>query len=146
MAEDDELKDLQSLLSDEWAQKWMDEHLADLEKSASSERLLYQSMVIGFVIGLAAQIGGYLLLASSPKEPLGLLADLLHAFGWSLWTGVVVALFIQVIPEVKRRQIRQALDAYKALKREQAAASGKRQQDTADSTDAGPVERQDRQE
>ncbi len=118
MTENDELKDLQSVFADEQAQEWMDAHLAELERDASGQRLLYRSMVFAFFIGLVAQIGGYLLLSSNPKEPLGLLADLLHAFGWSLWTGVVVALFIQVIPEVKQRQIRQALEAYKALKRE----------------------------
>ena len=46
------------------------------------------------------------------------MAALLEALGWSLWTGVVVALFVQVIPEVKRRQIKQAVDAYEALRRE----------------------------
>ncbi len=118
MTEEKESKDLQSILADEKAQAWMDEHLEELEKSTSSRSMLYQSMVIAFVVGIIAQIGGYILLASGPKEPLGLFADLLHAFGWSLWTGVIVALFIQVIPEVKQRQIRQALEAYKALKRE----------------------------
>jgi hypothetical protein len=62
-----------------------------------------------------------------PSEPLGLIADLLHALGWSLWTGVVVAVFVEVIPEVKRRQIRQALEAYEALRREQAPAGDQRQ-------------------
>jgi hypothetical protein len=50
------------------------------------------------------------------------LASVLHALGWSLWTGVVVALFVQVIPEVKRRQIEQAVDAYEALRRDEERA------------------------
>ena len=125
MTEDQESKDLQSILADEWAQAWMEEHLPGLKKSAYGQRLLYQSLAIAFVIGLVAQVGGYFLLASQPKEPLGLLADLLHALGWSLWTGVVVALFIQVIPEVKQRQIRQAIEAYEALKREKSQVAGK---------------------
>ena len=103
---------------DEYAQAWMGEHLTDLKKSVSGQGILYTSLVISFVVGLAAQIGGYLLLASAPGEPLGLLADLLHALGWSLWTGVVVVVFVQIIPEAKRRQIGQAIEAYEAYQRD----------------------------
>jgi hypothetical protein len=76
--------------------------------------------VISFVVGVAAHVGGYALLASLPRGLLGLLADLLHALGWSLWTGVVVVVFVEVIPEAKRRQIRRALEAYEALRRDKA--------------------------
>jgi hypothetical protein len=98
----------------------MAEHLTDLEKTVIGQRILYTSLLIAFLVGLAAHIGGYILLSSAPKEPLGLFADLLHAFGWSLWTGVVVVVFVQLIPEAKRRQIRSALDAYEAFQREKA--------------------------
>lgn len=120
MTESHDLNDVQSLFTDERALEWMEEHLPELKRFVSGQRLLYQSLVIGFVIGLAAHVGGYFLLASTPNGFLGLLADLLHALGWSLWTGVVVALFVQVIPEVKRRQIRQVLKAYEAIRRDQA--------------------------
>jgi hypothetical protein len=63
----------------------------------------------------------YLLKAWVTTEPLGLVADLLYALGFALWTGVVVV-FVQVIPEVKRRQFKQALDAYETAQREQARA------------------------
>ncbi len=99
---------------------WMDEHLPELRRSVYGQRLLYQSLGTGFVVGLAAQIGGYLLRPSPPTEPLGLVADLLYALGWALWTGVVVAVFVQVVPEAKRRQIKRTLDAYEARLREQA--------------------------
>jgi len=74
-------------------------------------------LVLGFVVGLAAHIAGYALLSSIPTGTLGLMADLLPALGWSLWTGVVVAIFVQVIPEAKRRQIKRAVDAHEALQR-----------------------------
>jgi hypothetical protein len=35
---------------------------------------------------------------------------------------VVVVVFVQVVPEAKRRQFKQALDAYEAGQREQARA------------------------
>jgi hypothetical protein len=46
-------------------------------------------------------IGGYLLKTSTTMEPLLLLADLLYALGFALWTGVVVAVFVQIWPEAK---------------------------------------------
>jgi hypothetical protein len=49
-------------------------------------------------------------------------ADLLYALGYALWTGVVVAVFVQVIPEVKRRQFKQALDAYEVTQRDRPSA------------------------
>src|SRR5262249_35030635 len=112
MTEDNESKSVTTMFNDEQILEWMEEHVKELKQSVSGQRILYESLVISFVVGLAAHIGGYVLLASMPKEPLGLLADLLHALGWSLWTGVVVAVFVQVIPEVKRRQIRRVLAEY----------------------------------
>jgi ABC-type molybdate transport system permease subunit len=129
MAENQELKGIVSMFADERAAAWMEEHLPELGQYVSGQRLLYQSLVISFVVGLAAHVGGYVLLSSAPSGLLGLLADLLHALGWSLWTGAVVAVFIQIVPEAKRRQIKQAVDAYEALRREKAQAVGNR--DTA---------------
>jgi hypothetical protein len=103
---------------------WWDEHLPQLRRSVYGQRILYQSLTVGFVVGLAAQISGYLLTPSPPTEPLALVADLLYALGWALWTGAVVTVFVQVVPEVKRRQIKRMLDAYEAMQREKARAGG----------------------
>jgi hypothetical protein len=119
-------KDIASQFADEAALDWMEQHLPEMKQYVSGQRLLYQSLVASIVIGLAAQVGGYLLQASVPTGLLGLLADLLHALGWSLWTGAVVAVFLQIFPEVKRRQIKQAVEAYETLKREKAQAVGNR--------------------
>jgi hypothetical protein len=108
----DEEPDLR--LQDPHVRAWFGEHLPELRRSASGSRILYQSLGLAFVIGLAAHTGGYALRASSPAEPLGLVADLIYALGYALWTGCVVVLFVQVFPEVKRRQFKQALDAYEA--------------------------------
>ena len=82
------------------------------------QRLLSWSLGVAFLVGLAAHVGGYLLSSSATTEPLGLVADLLYALGWSLWTAVVVVVFVQIIPEAKRRQLKGALDAYEAAQRE----------------------------
>jgi hypothetical protein len=122
-------------LRDPNVRAWMGEHLPELRRSAYGQRLLYQSLAIGFVVGLAAQVGGYLLRLSPPTEPLALVADLLYALGWALWTGVVVTVFVQVLPELKRRQFKQMLDAYEATLREQARAGG----DQASADDQAPT-------
>ena len=141
MTEANESKSVQSMFNDERVLEWMEEHVAELKHTASGPRILYESLVISFVIGLAAHICGYVLLASLPREPLGLLADLLHALGWSLWTGVVVAVFVQVIPEAKRLQIKRALDAYEALQRDKAQVDSNRKAAIAKSSPVRSVKR-----
>jgi hypothetical protein len=101
------------------------------------QRLLYQSLGAGFVVGLAAHVGGYLLKSSATTELFGLVADLLYALGYALWTGVVVVVFVQLYPEAKRRQYQQALDAYQAAQREQAQAGS----DQASGDDQAPTAR-----
>jgi chemotaxis regulatin CheY-phosphate phosphatase CheZ len=115
----------------------MGKHLPELRRSAYGQRLLYQSLGVAFVVGLAAQVGGYLLKSSVTTELPGLLADLLYALGWSMWTGVVVAVFVQVIPEIKRRQIKRWLDPYAATLREKARAGS----DQASGDDGAPTSR-----
>ena len=91
-------EELAPLLRDPDVLAWMDQHLPEMRRSVYGQRLLYQSLTVGFIVGLAAQIGGYLLRPSPPTEPLALVADLLYALGWALWTGAVVTVFVQFIP------------------------------------------------
>jgi len=116
---------------------WVGENLPLVRESVSGQRILYSTLVTAFVVGLAAYVGGYLLKVSVTTEPLGLVADLLYALGYALWTGVVVVVFVQVFPEVKRRQYKQALDAYEAARREQARAGS----DQASGDDEAPTAR-----
>jgi len=116
---------------------WVGENLPLVRQSVSGQRILYSTLVTAFVVGLAAHVGGYLLKASVTTEPLGLVADLFYALGFALWTGVVVVVFVQVFPEVKRRQYKQALDAYQAAQRDQAQAGS----DQASGDDEAPTAR-----
>ena len=115
---------------------WVGENLTLVRRSASGQRVLYWVLGIGFVVGLAAHVGGFLLKTSVTTEPLLLVADLLYALGWSLWTGVVVAMFVQIWPEAKRRQFKQALDAYEAAMGNQARAGSGQAPDPAGVVDA----------
>jgi hypothetical protein len=101
---------------------WVRENLNEVRRTATGERPVYWVLGFGLVVGLVAYVGGYLLKASTTTEPLGLVGDLLYALGYALWTGVVVVVFLQIIPEAKRRQYKRALDAYEAAAREEAGA------------------------
>jgi hypothetical protein len=103
---------------------WIGAHLTELRRSIYGQQILRWSLTFGLVVGLAAHVVGYLLRSSAPTEPLGLVADLLYSLGFALWTGVVLVAFVQIIPEAKRRQIEQALDAYEAALQEKARAGG----------------------
>jgi hypothetical protein len=101
---------------------WIGAHLTELRRSLSEQRTRNRALSIGFVVGLAAHVGGYLLRSSATTVLVGLPGDLLYTFGWALWTGVVVVVFLQIFPEPKRRQMMQALDAYQAALRDTARA------------------------
>jgi hypothetical protein len=97
---------------------WMTANLPELQRYMADDLgILRAYLVIAFFVGLAAHIAGYLLKSTTPTEPLGLVAELLYALGFAMWTGVVVALFVQVLPEAKRRQIKKAVDAVEASMR-----------------------------
>jgi hypothetical protein len=101
---------------------WVGENLEEVRRSVFGQRILYWTLGIASVVGLAADVGGYLVKSSTTTEPLGLIGDLLYTFGWALWTGVVVVVFLQIIPEAKRRQYKRALDAYEAALHENSGA------------------------
>jgi hypothetical protein len=114
---------------------WVGEHLPEVRRSAYGRRSLYWALGVGFIVGLAAYVGGYALRSSVTTEPLGFVGDLLYTLGWALWTGVVVVLFLQVLPEVKRHGYKQLLDAYEAALRDDARAEG----DQASGNDGGAI-------
>jgi hypothetical protein len=101
---------------------WVGEHLTTVRRTASGERTLYWILATGFVVGLAAHVGGFLLKTWVTTEPWLVVADLIYTLGWALWTGAVVVVFVQIWPETKRRQYQQALEAYEAAVGRQARA------------------------
>jgi hypothetical protein len=112
---------------------WVGENLPQVRRSVYQQRLLHWSLGIAVVVGLAAHVGGYALRSSVTTEPLELVADLVYALGYALWTGVVVVVFVQVVPEAKRRQFKQVLDAYEAAQPDEArAGSGQALADDGD--------------
>ena len=133
----DEARALGIDVDDPRALAWMEEHLPEFRQQASGQRPMYWILGIGFVVGLAAHVGGYLLRSSVTTEPLLVLADLLYALGWALWTSVIVVFYVQIWPEAKRRQLKRWLDAYEAAQREKAQAGS----DQASGDDRAPTAR-----
>ena len=101
-------------------------HLGELRRSVAERRVLYWSLALGFILGLLSYLAGYVLKSTMTTEPLRLVSDLLYTLGIALWTGVVVVVFAQVIPEAKERQMTKVLDAYEAKLREQPRGQGGR--------------------
>jgi hypothetical protein len=102
---------------------WVGDHLEEVQRTATGQRPVYWILGLALVVGLAAYVGGYLIKTSTTTGFLGLVGDLLYTLGWALWTGVVVVVFLQIIPEAKRRQYKAALDTYEASRREAGAGS-----------------------
>ena len=93
---------------------WVGEHLTEIRQWASGQRVFYWILGLAFVLGLAAHVGGFLLKEDTSTQWVLLVADLLYALGFALWTSVVVVMFVQIWPEAKKRQYKRALEAYEA--------------------------------
>ena len=118
---------------------WVGEHLTLVRQTASGQRPMYWILGLVLVVGLAAHVGGFLLKTWVTTEPALVVGDLIYTFGWALWTGAVVVVFIQVWPEVKRRQYQQALNAYEAAAGDQARAGSSQAADAADASESYQV-------
>jgi hypothetical protein len=70
------------------------------------------------VLGLLVHIAGHILARTGLEEPVGLIADLLANLGIALWTGVVLVVFVQVVPEAQRRAAVRLLEKYEAALRD----------------------------
>lgn len=109
-----------ALLNDPGAREWFEKHLPEMRENAYGQRFLYWTLATTFVVGLIAYVIGYLVKSGAPDEPVALLADMLYTFGFALWTAAVIVVLLEVIPQVKRRQIRRAVEAYEATRGQQA--------------------------
>ncbi len=110
---------------------WVGENLTLVRRSAFGQRILYWSLGIGFIVGLVAHVAGFLLKSAATTEPLLLMADLLYTLGLATWTGVVLVVFVEIYPEMKKRQLKQALDAYEAAAGDRARAGNDHTPDQA---------------
>jgi hypothetical protein len=115
---------------------WVGDNLTLVRRTASGQRIPYWIFATAFAVGLAAHVGGFLLKGSVTTEPWALLADLFYALGWAMWTGVVLVAFIEIWPEIKKRQYQQVLDTYEAAMARKARMGGANAPDQAGAQDA----------
>ena len=64
----DETRALGIDVDDPRASAWMEAHLPEFRQQASGQRPLYWILGIGFVVGLAAHVGGFLLRSSATTD------------------------------------------------------------------------------
>ena len=98
---------------------WAASNLPRVRGWVSGQYFIREALITAFVLGLAAHVGGYALAAVTTNEPMHLLADLLATLGTTVWTGVVLVVFVEVLPEARRREAARRLKAYEAALRDQ---------------------------
>jgi hypothetical protein len=103
---------------------WIAGHRSELRRNVSERRYRSWILWLGLAIGLVVHIIGFQLKASTDGAAVAILAELLYALGFALWTGVVVVTLIDIIPAAKERQVSRWLDAAEEELRSRAAAPG----------------------
>jgi hypothetical protein len=102
---------------------WARGNLPRVRGWVTGQYFLREALISAFVLGLAAHIGGYLLRAAATGEPLRLLADLVATLGTTIWTGVILLFFVEVLPEARRGGAARRLAAYESALRDQGRSS-----------------------
>ena len=97
--------------------RWAAQRLPQIRGWISGRLFLYHAMVTAVIVGLIAHVAGYLLGVSGSGEPRGLVADLLSNLGMALWTGAVLVVFMQVLPDYQRRTALRLVEQSEALLR-----------------------------
>jgi hypothetical protein len=97
--------------------RWAAQNLPQLRAWISGRRFLYDAMITAVIVGLVAHVAGYALAVSGSGEPRGLVADLLSNLGMALWTGAVLVVFVQILPDYQRRTALRLVERSEALLR-----------------------------
>lgn len=88
--------------------EWARQNLPAIQRSARSNKVLYISMAVAFTLGLALYFIGYAISSGGVTMPPGwrddLIAGLLAELGVTLWTSVILVLFLEVIVEIQRKR------------------------------------------
>ena len=102
---------------------WVASHLPEVRRRLASNEILYWWIGGALVLGLVANVLGFLWSSVAGDTVQALIADLLRNLGTALWTGVVLVLFVQVLPEIHRRYAIRELHRYEREIEEQHLAT-----------------------
>lgn len=88
--------------------EWARQNLPAIQQAARSNSVLYISMVVAFILGLALYILGFAISTGGISLPFGwqddLIADLMTELGVTLWTSVILVFFLEVLVELQRKR------------------------------------------
>ena len=90
------------------------EHLPELRGRVAGDEIRSSFLILWLLVGLAANVVGFLWSSAASDTMTALFADLLRTLGTALWTGVVVVALIQFLPDYLKRSAARQLDAYAA--------------------------------
>jgi putative copper export protein len=91
---------------------WVASHLPEMRRRVAGNEILFWWIGITVVLGLIANIAGFLWASTATGTADQLTADLLRSLGTALWTGAVLVLLIQVVPNLQRRAAIRELRKY----------------------------------
>ena len=87
---------------------WARDNLDYLRRTVQNNTALYWTMIVTFVLGLVAYFLADALSIQTISLPAGwradLIADLLYNLGVTLWTSVILVLFLEVVVEHQRKR------------------------------------------
>lgn len=116
-SEHDQEESLPPISKDEL--EWAAANMPRMRRWVSGPFFVREALIYAFVFGLLAHVGGYLLTTIAHGEPLRLIADLLATMGTTIWTGAVLYIFVDVLPQTRRRWAERRLAAYESLLKDQ---------------------------
>jgi hypothetical protein len=90
------------------------EHLPELRGRVAGDEIRFSFLILWSLVGLVANVVGFLWASGATDTLPALLADLLRSLGTALWTGAVVVALIQFLPDYLKRSAVRQLDAYAA--------------------------------
>jgi hypothetical protein len=87
---------------------WLAAHSDRVREWARGDRVIVWTLVVTFLLGLVLYLVGFGLgsggLGLPEGWPTDLLADLLRSLGVVLWTSVILAVFLEILPRWQQRQ------------------------------------------
>jgi len=91
---------------------WVASHLPEVRRRLAGNEILYWWIGGTVVLGLIANVAGFLWTSVATGTLDGLVAELLRNLGTALWTGAVLVLLLQVLPDIQRRAAIRSLHRY----------------------------------
>jgi hypothetical protein len=94
-------------------------HLPEIRRRVAGNEILYFWIAGTLILGLIANVVGFLWSTVASGTADALVSQLLLSVGTALWTGSVLVLLLEVLPDIQRRYAIRALRKYERQIEEQ---------------------------